>query len=606
MAVRQPDNLHILFPELASSAARDPGLNRADIVETELETPPFRLRSPWISARIHSRLDATVRDAVDITDADEARGLRLLAQLADARVGGTFWADAPAVSRPIDTLLCLPDDAAAATHMLEDIAARHDATRVFALAPTSALAARAHRTGCVATAEPCDPWPLLDQVDTVHVGAETPYALLALAAGKRLVCHAPIAYSGWGVSDDEPGVPRRGTRSIGALAAAALLRAARYADPFLGRPCSAEQAIDYLAEWRRLAETTRGIGSVFGIAWWKRREVMALLTARHAHPLDNAPQSAVAKAGARKGAVLAWSSQISTELTRHAREADVEVWQVEDGFVRSVGLGANATPPHSLVVDRKGIYFDPTRPSELESILQHTVFSPALLARAASLRHALIARRISKYNTGAHRPYTRRAAAGQRIALVPGQVTDDRSVMLGGGAIRDNLALLAQARAAAPDAWIIYKPHPDVEAGQRAGLVRDADAYRFANEIVRDLSMPVLLDDVDEVHALTSLTGFEALLRGRRVVVHGQPFYAGWGLTNDKVATPRRNRILSLDELVAGTLLLYPHYLDPVTHLPCPVEILLERLDDPSLWVNGPRIVARQAYGRLRRALGLR
>jgi len=74
------------------------------------------------------------------------------------------------------------------------------------------------------------------------------------------------------------------------------------------------------------------------------------------------------------------------------------------------------------------------------------------------------------------------------------------------------------------------------------------------------------IDACDVVHTMTSLTGFDALLRGKRVVVYGQPFYAGWGLTEDVLeegaAFARRQRRLSLDELVAGTLLRYPIYWD--------------------------------------------
>jgi len=66
---------------------------------------------------------------------------------------------------------------------------------------------------------------------------------------------------------------------------------------------------------------------------------------------------------------------------------------------------------------------------------------------------------------------------------------------------------------------------------------------------------------------LTSLSGFDALLRGKAVTTYGLPFYAGWGLTTDMAfaATScfaRRTRQLSLDELVAATLLRYPVYWD--------------------------------------------
>jgi capsular polysaccharide export protein len=104
---------------------------------------------------------------------------------------------------------------------------------------------------------------------------------------------------------------------------------------------------------------------------------------------------------------------------------------------------------------------------------------------------------------------------------------------------------------------------------------------------------------VDEVHTLTSLAGYEALLRNRRVVVHGQPFYAGWGLTEDLAPLPRRNRRLSLEELTAGLLLLYARYVDPVTGLPCPAEVLLDRLATPALWRAGLLVQLRQLQGRL-------
>ncbi len=68
------------------------------------------------------------------------------------------------------------------------------------------------------------------------------------------------------------------------------------------------------------------------------------------------------------------------------------------------------------------------------------------------------------------------------------------------------------------------------------------------------------------------------------MTTHGLPFYAGWGLTDDP-GCPRRTRRLTLDELVAGALILYPRYVDPRTGLPCPPEVLVQRLaeGDPEL-----------------------
>ncbi|MBV8168274.1 MAG: capsular biosynthesis protein, partial [Alphaproteobacteria bacterium] len=169
----------------------------------------------------------------------------------------------------------------------------------------------------------------------------------------------------------------------------------------------------------------------------------------------------------------------------------------------------------------------------------------------------------------------------------------------GGAGVTGNFDLLRRVRAANPDAFIVYKPHPDVDAGHRVGAVPDDVAATLANRVMRDVSSAALVAAVDEVHTLTSLVGFEGLLRGRAVTVYGQPFYAGWGLTDDKSPPPRRGRRLTLEELVAGALILYPRYLDPVTRLPCGPEVIIERLSDPSLWRGGPLVTARRFQGQL-------
>jgi capsular polysaccharide export protein len=269
--------------------------------------------------------------------------------------------------------------------------------------------------------------------------------------------------------------------------------------------------------------------------------------------------------------------------------------------VRSVGLGSDFVPAASLVLDRSSMYYDPDARSDLEQLLLEAEFDAALIARAGKLIDQLVARGVTKYNVaGASAPALefpdRDASVHCRRILVPGQVEDDLSVRLGGGDIRGNLDLLARVRAANSDALILYKPHPDVEAGHRIGAIPDRLAGQFADRIIRDRSTAALFSQIDELHTLTSLAGFEALLRRLRVVVYGRPFYSGWGLTVDDLAVDRGRR-LTLEELVAGALILYPRYLDPVTRLPCSPEIVIERFDTPQLWRPGPLVIGRRIQG---------
>ena len=120
-----------------------------------------------------------------------------------------------------------------------------------------------------------------------------------------------------------------------------------------------------------------------------------------------------------------------------------------------------------------------------------------------------------------------------------------------------------------------------------------------------DEPISALIAMVDEVQVNTSLAGFEALLRGKAVTTHGVPFCAGWGLTRDLGEIPqRRTARRSLDELVSAVLLLYPRYLDPQTGLPCPPEVLIDRLSSPSAQPERSLIVQlRQFQGRCNRAL---
>ena len=148
----------------------------------------------------------------------------------------------------------------------------------------------------------------------------------------------------------------------------------------------------------------------------------------------------------------------------------------------------------------------------------------------------------------------------QRVILLLGQVESDASLRYGAPEVNTNLGLARAVRREAPADFLLYKPHPDVVSRLRASGADEARVAEVVDAVVVEADLHRLLEVVDEVHVMTSLAGFEALLRGVSVVCHGLPFYAGWGLTRDRCGSPRRSRRLTLDELVAGALLRYPRY----------------------------------------------
>ena len=354
----------------------------------------------------------------------------------------------------------------------------------------------------------------------------------------------------------------------------------RYRDPIVDADVGILDVLDRLAGWRTLIDANRGIAAVTGIAWWKRDAIRRFLWDGRRLPLRFArPRGALRRVAATGGSVATWPSRVPPSFGEAVAKVGGRVHWVEDGFIRSVGLGSDLIPPLSVTVDDLRPHFDPAGPSRLESILADADFSPDLLARAAALRARIVERGIGKYTATGNAQALQGVRPPGRLVLVAGQVANDLSVIKGGGSVRGNLDLLARARAAEPDAYIIFRPHPDVTAGHRAGRIDERDALRYADRIDTDSAAGALLLSVDAVHVLTSLIGFEALMRGREVVVHGQPFFAGWGLTRDLAAPiARRGRPRTLDMLVAAALILYPRYLDSRTGLPCSVEDFLATL----------------------------
>jgi capsular polysaccharide export protein len=290
--------------------------------------------------------------------------------------------------------------------------------------------------------------------------------------------------------------------------------------------------------------------SVVGFSGWKRPMLRGFLAGSDLS-FDSARQ-----AQAQPEPVVVWGRQAWAGPPGQA------VLRVEDGFLRSVGLGADLVQPLSWVVDTRGLYYDARSPSDLEHLLQSADFSPELLARARRLRERLLSSGLTKYNLGGLA--WRRPPQARRVVLVVGQVESDASIALGAPGLRTNMALLQGVRreleSAGPGCWLVYKPHPDVAAGLRAAGQNERDARAWCDEVVTHVSIAQLLGQVDEVHVLTSLAGFEALLRGVRVVVWGCPFYMGWGLTEDRESLPRRTRRRGIDDLVAAALILYPVY----------------------------------------------
>ncbi|ASM76869.1 capsular biosynthesis protein [Vitreoscilla filiformis] len=413
------------------------------------------------------------------------------------------------------------------------------------------------------------PPALLERVAAMYV-VTSQMGFEALLWGVPVRCFGLPFYAGWGLtSDDQPAPARRSAATLDSLVHAALIAYPRYVHPETGQRCDIEPLLDWFALQRQ--QRTRFAPEVIaaGFSLWKRPIVRRFLAGSR---VTFQSRQAPVPAGST---VVLWGRQ---PLPPGGPAATVV--RMEDGFLRSVGLGAALVQPQSWVQDRRGIYYDGDHPSDIEHLLQTADFPPALCARAAALRERILAQGATKYNLSGT-PWQRPAAAqGRDVVLVVGQVESDASLRHGSPRIRSNLALIQAARQAHPRAWLIYKPHPDVVAKLRSPGSDEHQAAQHCDEVLPHARMDTLLRQVDTVHVMTSLAGFEALLRGRRVVCWGRPFYSGWGLTDDRLDHPQRQRALSLDALTAATLILYPTYLSQRTRRFTTPERTLDELRD--------------------------
>ncbi|WFL69461.1 capsular polysaccharide biosynthesis protein [Pantoea sp. X85] len=428
-------------------------------------------------------------------------------------------------------------------------------------------------------ADDVSPQSLLRHVSRVYV-MTSQYGFEALMAGKPVTCFGQPWYAGWGLTDDRhPQAKqlseRRGNATLEQLFAAAYLRYSRYIHPLTGEPATLFDVLHWIQLQRNYQLPRIGHLWAPGLSMWKYTILKPFLrTATNTLSFSKSNKLATA--------CVVWGIAGEQRWLEKAQAQQLPVWRMEDGFLRSSGLGSDLLPPLSLVLDKRGIYYDATRPSDLEMLLNESELTDAQCSRARKIHHRLVNNRISKYNLGAD--FTLPAdSKGKRVLLVPGQVENDASIQTGTFTICTNRDLLRTVRERNPAAYIIYKPHPDVVVGNRKGHITDREINQYADYQALDADIIQCIQVSNEVHTMTSLSGFEALLHGKRVYCYGMPFYAGWGLTYDEHDCFRRVKQLGLYDLIYQALIAYPTYIHPLRLDAISVEEAIEIL------INTPR-----------------
>ncbi|EJS4237886.1 capsular polysaccharide biosynthesis protein [Campylobacter jejuni] len=439
---------------------------------------------------------------------------------------------------------------------------------------------------CILITENFNPIALLEFFDKVYTKTSG-MGFEALMQGCECVCYGMPFYAGWGLTKDKLECKRRmQKRSLEEVFYAAYILYSEYFNPYLNQESNIFDTIQTLAKYKDIEKINSNRLFMLGFTLWKRHFIKPFFNAKDNEIIFlNSLKSLAGYKLKENDKFFIWGKRIDyntlkSTLVKKAQDEDLsnftpKISLVEDGFIRSISLGSDLTRPFSLIVDDKGLYIDPNKASKLEELLQNEIFDENMLNRAKNIIKILLENRFSKYNGLKHEDLKINAKIGQKIILIPAQVEDDASMILGGFGL-STLDLLKEVRAKNQDAYIIFKPHPDVLSGNRVGLKDETLILEFCDEIVKDCSIDSAIKIADEIHTITSTSGFDALLRAKKVFTYGMPFYAGWGLTKDKYRCERRTRKLSLEELVAGALIAYPRYINPKTKTLCEIEVCLD------------------------------
>ncbi|EIX7297518.1 capsular polysaccharide biosynthesis protein [Campylobacter jejuni] len=439
---------------------------------------------------------------------------------------------------------------------------------------------------CILITENFNPVALLEFFDKVYTKTSG-MGFEALMQECECICYGMPFYAGWGLTKDKLECKRRmQKRSLEEVFYVAYILYAEYFNPCLNQKSNIFDTIQTLAKYKDIEKVNSNKLFMLGFTLWKRHFIKPFFKAKDNEIIFlNSIKSLVRYKLKEDDKFFIWGKKYDENTLKNlllvkAKEQNLtnftpKVSLVEDGFIRSISLGSDLTRPFSLIVDDKGLYIDPNKASKLEELLQNEIFDENMLNRAKNIIKILLENRFSKYNGLKHEDLKINAKIGQKIILIPAQVEDDASMILGGFGL-STLDLLKEVRAKNQDAYIIFKPHPDVLSGNRVGLKDETLILEFCDEIVKDCSIDSAIKIADEIHTITSTSGFDALLRTKKVFAYGMPFYAGWGLTKDKYRCERRTRKLSLEELVAGALIAYPRYINPKTKTLCEIEVCLD------------------------------
>lgn len=277
----------------------------------------------------------------------------------------------------------------------------------------------------------------------------------------------------------------------------------------------------------------------------------------------------------------------NTDIILNSQNKNDDILFVEDGFLRSGTTFAQQKIDKkykqgiSFIIDDLTCYYDCTRPSRLEMVLNSDFkLKDEEIIRAKNIIEKILNTNITKYN---HQPIYTPSIGRKDVkkVLVVDQSYGDFSILKGGANDETFKIMLETAIKENPDADIIIKTHPDAICGKKKiSYYSDVKIGENIFKITEPINPLSLIKYVDKVYVCSTQLGFEALMAGKGVHTFGIPFYSNYGLTIDYQKCTRRTKKRSLEELFFVSYIMFSIYYNPNTGEEIEIEEAIDLLLD--------------------------
>jgi capsular polysaccharide export protein len=391
-------------------------------------------------------------------------------------------------------------------------------------------------------------------VVTSQVGFE------ALLRNKNVRCFGTPFYSGWGLTTDMQTLSEsKPQRSLMDLFIALVLQHTLYLNPFTGKKGTILDLLEYVALQQR--HNNKKNVAFYNTDFIEHRNVDVLLNA------DKKNFSAITKA---KQIPKHIDDFILTDKKSTFQEVEPLKYRA---FLSKSFLFSDSVSNEdvlSLIVDHNGPFYDPKAQSDLDYMLNHETYTNYEKNCAEQFLIDLRGKFLMDMrNEDSGNVLSEKQNSNKKLIFIPGQLEEDDMTLVGGDiTIPSDYELLVAILQKVENSLIIYKPAlgskfkklNDIGKGglvNLSSLVKERN-NRFVFEF--DASISHCIEAADEVHLLNHTCGLEAIVKGKKVVTYGLPFYGGLGLTEDKQKFPREKREISLEEFALAVYMLYPRY----------------------------------------------